>query len=37
MAEAMQATFVVDEEGIIERIFTKVKTKTHTEQILETY
>ena len=32
-----RTTFVVDEEGIIERIFTKVKTKTHTEQILETY
>lgn len=32
-----RTTFVIDENGIIERIFTKVKTKEHTEQILETY
>lgn len=30
-------TFVIDENGFIERIFTKVKTKEHTEQILESY
>lgn len=30
-------TFVIDEEGVIENIFTKVKTKNHTEQILEAY
>jgi len=28
-------TFVIDEKGIIEKIILKVKTKTHTEQILE--
>lgn len=32
-----RTTFVIDEQGIIERIFTKVKTKIHTEQILESY
>jgi peroxiredoxin Q/BCP len=32
-----RTTFVIDENGIIERIFTKVKTKEHTQQILETY
>lgn len=32
-----RVTFVIDEEGKIERIFEKVKTKEHTEQILETY
>ena len=26
-------TFVISEEGLIEKIFTKVKTKAHTEQI----
>ena len=26
-----------NEEGTIERVFTKVKTKEHTEQILESY
>lgn len=30
-------TFVIDENGKIERIFEKVKTKAHAEQILETY
>ena len=30
-------TFVIDENGIIERVFTKVQTKQHTEQILESY
>tara|TARA_B100001057_G_scaffold213907_1_gene214271 strand:+ start:199 stop:660 length:462 start_codon:yes stop_codon:yes gene_type:complete len=32
-----RTTFIIDENGIIERIFTKVKTKEHTAQILETY
>ena len=32
-----RTTFVIDENGIIERIFIKVKTKEHTEQILESY
>jgi len=30
-------TFVISEDGKIEKIFTKVKTKVHTEQILEEY
>lgn len=30
-------TFVIDENGMIERVFEKVKSKIHTEQILETY
>jgi len=28
-------TFIISEKGIIEKIFTKVKTKDHTQQILE--
>jgi peroxiredoxin Q/BCP len=32
-----RTTFVIDENGIIEKIFTKVKTKDHTNQILESY
>ncbi len=32
-----RTTFVIDEQGIIEKVFVKVKTKTHTEQILESY
>jgi peroxiredoxin Q/BCP len=28
-------TFIINEEGIIEKIILKVKTKTHTEQVLE--
>ena len=28
-------TFIINEDGIIEKILQKVKTKTHTEQILE--
>jgi len=32
-----RTTFIIDENGVIERIFTKVKTKEHTAQILETY
>lgn len=30
-----RTTFVIDEKGMIEKIFTKVKTKVHTRQILE--
>jgi thioredoxin-dependent peroxiredoxin len=29
-----RTTFVIDENGIIEQIITKVKTKAHTEQLL---
>ena len=29
-----RATFVIDENGILEEVITKVKTKVHTEQIL---
>jgi peroxiredoxin Q/BCP len=32
-----RTTFVINEEGNIERIFTKVKTKEHANQILESY
>lgn len=31
----LRSTFVIDENGIIEKVFTKVDTKNHTEQILE--
>ena len=30
-----RTTFIISENGIIEKIFTKVDTKNHTEQILE--
>ena len=30
-----RTTFVIDENGNIEKVFTKVKTKAHAEQILE--
>ncbi|KAA3621649.1 MAG: thioredoxin-dependent thiol peroxidase [Bacteroidetes bacterium] len=30
-----RTTFVIDENGMIEKVFTKVKTKEHAEQILE--
>jgi len=30
-----RTTFIIDEEGIIQKIFRKVKTKEHTEQILK--
>ena len=33
----IRTTFVIDEKGKIDRIFDKVKTKTHAEQILESY
>ena len=32
----LRTTFVIDENGTIEQIFTKVKTKEHTKQILDT-
>lgn len=32
-----RTTFIIDEEGKIEKVFTKVKTKDHTNQILEAY
>ena len=32
-----RTTFVIDEKGIVEKIFTKVKTKDHTDQILSEY
>lgn len=31
-----RTTFVIDENGIIEQVISKVKTKAHTEQILNT-
>lgn len=31
----LRTTFVIDENGSIDQIFTKVKTKEHTKQILE--
>jgi thioredoxin-dependent peroxiredoxin len=33
----IRTTFIIDEEGIIEKIITKVSTSTHTEQILDLY
>ena len=33
----IRTTFVIDEKGKIEKIFNKVKTKEHTEQILASY
>jgi peroxiredoxin Q/BCP len=33
----MRKTYVIDEKGKIEKIFEKVDTKNHTEQILESY
>mgnify|MGYP000255784173 CR=1 FL=1 len=32
-----RTTFVIDEEGKIEEIISKVKTKNHAEQIIEIY
>lgn len=32
-----RTTFVINEKGIIEKVFTKVKTKEHAEQILAEY
>ncbi len=33
----IRKTFVIDEKGEIEKIFDKVDTKNHTQQILESY
>ena len=33
----IRTTFVIDENGKIAKIFTKVKTKVHAEQILEAF
>ncbi len=32
----LRTTFVIDEKGIIQQVFSKVKTKDHSNQILET-
>lgn len=32
-----RTTFVIDENGIVEHVITKVKTKEHTQQIIELY
>ena len=32
-----RTTLVINEDGIIEKVFTKVKTKDHTHQILQSY
>jgi len=32
-----RTTFIINENQIIEKVFTKVNTKNHTEQILESY
>ena len=32
-----RTTFVIDEDGVIEKVFSKVKTKDHTNQIVESY
>ena len=32
-----RTTFVISEDGIIEKIFSKVNTKDHTNQIIEAY
>ena len=31
-----RTTFLIDAQGIIEQVFTKVKTKNHAEQIMAT-
>jgi peroxiredoxin Q/BCP len=31
----IRTTFIIDEKGVIEEVFSKVKTKEHTEQIKE--
>lgn len=33
----VRTTFIIDEKGIIEKIISKVETKTHTEQIFNLY
>ena len=32
-----RTTFLINEDGVIDYIFNKVKTKEHSEQILEIY
>ena len=32
-----RTTFIIDEYGVIEKVFSKVNTKDHTNQILESY
>lgn len=32
-----RTTFIIDENGIVEKVFSKVKTKEHSEQILKLY
>ncbi len=32
-----RTTFIIDEDGVIEKVFSKVKIKDHTNQILESY
>ena len=32
-----RTTFIIDEDGVIEKVFSKVKTKDHTNQIIESY
>ena len=32
-----RTTFIIDEDGVIEKVFSNVKTKDHTNQILESY
>lgn len=31
----LRTTYIIDENGLIEQVFEKVKTKTHTEQIIK--
>jgi len=31
----LRTTFIINEEGVIEKVFTKVNTKDHARQILE--
>ena len=33
----VRTTFIIDEKGIIEKIISKVETKSHTEQIFKLY
>ena len=32
-----RTTFVIDENGVVEHVITKVKTKEHTQQLIELY
>jgi peroxiredoxin Q/BCP len=31
----LRSTFVIDEDGVIEKVFAKVKPKGHGDQVLE--